>query len=144
MHFRRTLHVSLRSAKRPSAELENRKIKNPQTHPGNTSDSRSGIRGGGFDQLLEHRFKPKPVWQDPPLHSLFLFCICHIIHYILCLFGWQRTRCSWYRTPIIVWELRAGVWTNCEGEKAPPQIVLVLGQKALLGVQKMSRQGAND
>ncbi len=47
--------------------LENRKIENPLTHPGNTSDSRSGIRGGGFNQLLEHWFKPKPVRQDPPL-----------------------------------------------------------------------------
>ena len=39
---------------------------------------------------------------------------------------------------VLVWELRAGVWTNCEGKKPPPLIVLVLGRKALLGVWEMS------
>jgi hypothetical protein len=45
---------------------------------------------------------------------------------------------------IFVWELRAGVWTNCEGKKVPPLIVSVLGRKALLGVGETSQQGAND
>ncbi len=71
-------------------KLENRKIKNPQTHPGNTSDSRSRIRRGGFNRLLEHQFKPKPIRQDPPLCSLFLFCIFNIIYYISIL-AWMAT-----------------------------------------------------
>ncbi len=41
-------------------------IKNPQTHPGNTSEGRSKIGGGGLNWLLENLFQIQPVRQDNP------------------------------------------------------------------------------
>jgi hypothetical protein len=38
----------------------------------------------------------------------------------LCLFGWRHSRSSWYRTPFVDWELRAGVWTDCEEKRLFP------------------------
>ncbi len=125
-------------------KLENRKIKNLQTHPGNTSDSRSRIRGGGLDQLLEHRFKPKPVRQDPPLCSLFLFCIFHIIYYISILVWTAANPKLLVPNPVCCLGAESRSVDKLWGEKGPPLIVLVLGQKALLGVRKTSWQGANN
>ncbi len=98
---------------------------------GNTLDSQSGIGGGGFNWLLEHHFKPKPVRQDPPLCSLFLHISYYILHFYACLDGNKPEAHG--TKPLSLFGSWEQEWGQIVRRKDSSQIVLGLGPGDLVG-----------